>query len=530
LPISQYGALNTTALVVPNLYLQIVPPPLAINGVPTNVLGIVGTSTWGAVDVPAVIGSPSQYQQTFGAVQNRANDLGTAVAIAALQGASNFRCVRVTDGTDTKATIEVETSCIAITAKYSGTLGNQITVTIAAAPGSGLYNVTIGLAATGQVQTFPNIGGTGNAFWINLANAINNGIPNTLVGASPIVTAVAGAGTTAPVAATLTLAGGSDGVTTITSSVMIGTDTAPRTGMYALRSQGCSVAMLADVSDTTTFTTQAAFGLSEGIYMVATMPASTGTPSSSEVTQQTALVSTGASNYSLKVMFGDWVYWQDTTNQLLRLVSPQAFVAGLLSNLSPNRSSLNKQLFGVVGTQQSGLPSSTQSQTYAQADLQVIFGSGSAPSFDVIMNPIPAGAQWGVGGGFNTSATQGTNDDSYPRMTNYIASTLDAGMGKFVGRTITPSLFTSITSVLINYLNGLLQQGLLSMTVDQNGNSIVPFSVVCNASNNPQSRTALGYVQANVQVQYEGINKFFLVNLIGGATVQISSSSAPITN
>jgi hypothetical protein len=282
--------------------------------------------------------------------------------------------------------------------------------------------------------------------------------------------------------------------------------------------------MLADVSDTTTFTTQDAFGLSEGVYMIATMPAATGTPSASEVTQQTALVGTGASSYTLKVMFGDWVYWLDTTNQVTRLVSPQAFAAGLLSNLAPNQSSLNKQVFGVIGTQQSGLPSSTQAQTYAQADLQVIFGSGSAPSFDVIINPIPAGAQWGIGGGFNTSATQGTNDDSYPRMTNYIASTLNAAMGKFLGMVITPSLLLSITSTLTNFLNGLLQQGLLSMTTDANGNSVLPFSVVCNASDNPQSRTALGYVQANVQVQYEGINKFFIVNLQGGSTVVITQS------
>jgi hypothetical protein len=238
MPISAFGALNTSALVTPGLYIQIVPPPLAINGVPTNVSGIVGTSNWGPVGVPTVIGTPSQYQQTFGPVQNRANDLGTAVAIQALQGASNFRCVRVSDGTDAKATAEIESTCIDITAKYSGTLGNQISVAIAAAPGTGLFNVTIGLAATGQAQTFPNIGGSGNAFWVALANAINNGIPGTLVGASPIVSAVAGVGTTAPAAGTTTLTGGTDGVTTITSAVMIGVDTAPRTGMYATPQPG----------------------------------------------------------------------------------------------------------------------------------------------------------------------------------------------------------------------------------------------------------------------------------------------------
>src|SRR6202043_309167 len=107
-----------------------------------------------------VVGSPAQFQSIFGAVQNRANDLGTAVAIASQQGAQNFRCVRVTDGTDTAASVEILTTCIDITAKYTGTLGNQITVTLAAAPATGAWNVTIGLAATGQAQTFPNISGT----------------------------------------------------------------------------------------------------------------------------------------------------------------------------------------------------------------------------------------------------------------------------------------------------------------------------------------------------------------------------------
>ena len=522
MPIVQYGSINTTALVVPDLYIQVVPPPLAINGVPSNVLGIVGTSNWGPVGVPTVVGSPSQYQQSFGPVQNRVNDLGTAVAIASLQGASNFVCVRVTDGTDAKASLELGTTDILLTAIYSGSLGNSISVSVVAAPATGFYTFTIGLAATGQVQSF-TVGGSGNQLWVNLANAINNGIPGTLIGASSLVTAVAGAGTTAPTVGTSNLTGGTDGVTTITTAVMLGSDTAPRKGMYALRGQHCSVAMLADLSDVTSFTTQEAFGLSEGVYMVGTMPAATGTPSAAITSQQSSLLGAGASSYSMKVMFGDWVYWLDLTNGVTRLVSPQSFVAGLLSNLSPNQSSCNKQLFGVVGTQQSGLPGTTQSQTYTEADLQVIFGSGSAPSFDVIMNPIPAGSQWGVRGGYNTSANAATNDDSYTRMTNYIATTLNAGMGQFIGQPDTPSLLLSITSVLTNYLNGLLQQGLLAMVYGSNGNAQLPFSVVCNASDNPQNRTALGYVQANVQVTYEGITKFLLVNLQGGATVVVSS-------
>jgi len=52
--------------------------------------------------------------------------------------------------------------------------------------------------------------------------------------------------------------------------------------------------------------------------------------------------------------------------------------------------------------------------------------------------------------------------------------------------------------------------------------------VVCDSSNNPQSRTALGYVQADVAVRYQGINEKFIVNLQGGASVTVSSASGSV--
>lgn len=102
MPIVQQGSINTTALIVPDLYVQIVPPQVTLlNGVPTNVLGVVGTATWGPVNSPTLIGNMAMYAQAFGAIQNRTYDMGTAVAVVVQQGANNFRCVRVTDGTDT---------------------------------------------------------------------------------------------------------------------------------------------------------------------------------------------------------------------------------------------------------------------------------------------------------------------------------------------------------------------------------------------------------------------------------------------
>ena len=215
-------------------------------------------------------------------------------------------------------------------------------------------------------------------------------------------------------------------------------------------------------------------------------------------------------------MFGDWLAWYDQTNQETRLVSPQGFVAGRLANLAPSESSLNKSLYGVIGSQRSGAIGSSQTSTYSLAELQTLFSAG----IDVICNPAPGGAYWAVRCGHNSSSNAAINGDSYTRLTNYISATLAAGMGGYVGQLINQSLFSNIRATLLAYLGNLLGQGVLGST-----SGATPYAVKCDLTNNPQSRTALGYVQADVQVQYQGINEKFLVNLQGGAGVQVSSTT-----
>src|ERR1700679_1709259 len=135
MPIIQAGAVNNTALIVPDLYVEIVPPQnLILNGVPTNIIGAVGASTWGPVGTPVILGSMADYYTNFGPVMPRKYDMGTPIAIAVQQGAQAFRAVRVTDGTDTFASANVPGTALTITALYTGSLGNQLTVTIQ--PGS----------------------------------------------------------------------------------------------------------------------------------------------------------------------------------------------------------------------------------------------------------------------------------------------------------------------------------------------------------------------------------------------------------
>jgi phage tail sheath protein FI len=363
-------------------------------------------------------------------------------------------------------------------------------------------------------EVFDNVTGAGAAFWNNLASAVNAG-NGALRGPSQLVAASVVSSSAAPLAGTYPFSAGTpgtDGAGAVSAATLVGIDTLPRRGMYGLRGQGCALAMLADADDSTQWTTQVAFGLSESVYMILTGPAGDNIANAVNVKAEA-----GIDTYAAKMMFGDWVYWYDQANALMRLVSPQGFVAGRLANLSPEQSSLNKPLYGVIGTQKSGQPGGGTATTYATADLAALLSAG----IDVIANPQPGGAYWGVRGGHNASSNAATNGDNYTRLTNYIAATLSAGMGAYVGQLVNATLFQNIRATLLAFLNGLLGQGLLG-SIDGS----LPFAVVCDTSNNPASRTGLGYVQADVQVQYQAINEKFIVNVQGGQTVQVSRSAS----
>jgi hypothetical protein len=514
-PIAQQGSINTTSLIVPDLYVQIVPPQnLMLNGVPTNVLGVVGTASWGPVNQPAIVGSMADYARLFGSIIPRKFDMGTQVATAVQQGAQNFRCVRVTDGSDLAAYSVIPGSNASFTALHTGSLGNSINIVMGAGSKPATWKVSILLRGF-EPEVFDGLVGNGAVFWNNLATAVNHGIGSQR-GPSLLVVSSAGGSTASPASFTLTLGSstaGSDGATSVTSALLVGNDAPIRSGMCALRGQLCGLAMLADCDDAATWTSQANFGLQEGIYMILSTAA--GDTISNAVATKAAM---GLDSYAAKLMFGDWVWWSDQANNMIRLVSPQGFAAGRLANLSPEQSSLNKQIYGIIGSQRSGSPGSSQNAAYSSADLSVLLGAG----IDVICNPQPAGAFWGVRGGHNTSSNPATDGDNYTRLTNYIAETLAAGMGRYVGQVINADLFRKVRSTQLSFLNNMLGQGLLGSP-----DGSLPFSVICDTTNNPASRTNLGYVQADAQIQYQAINERFIVNVEGGQTVQVSRQTLP---
>ena len=318
MPVIQEGSVNTAALIVPNVYVQILSPKIAyLNGVPTNILGIVGGAEWGPLNSPVTIASMTDFDKMFGKIQTQDHDLGTNVAIAVLQGANNMRCVRVTDGTDAKAHADlVDTTSpaplvgVTLTAKYSGKVGNHISASVSAGSSSTIAAPTYKLTIVREnylSEIYDNIGGTGATLWQNIVNAVNLGI-SARRGPSEIVVASIGVSTATPALLAVTLSGGLNGDSGLTTANIIGSDVSPRTGMYALRNINCNVAFLAGVVDNTSWLTQASFGMSEGIYMVLSGGAGEYLTIDTAITNKKSV---GLANYSAKLLLGDWHYFQD---------------------------------------------------------------------------------------------------------------------------------------------------------------------------------------------------------------------------
>jgi hypothetical protein len=511
MPIYNLGALNTSALQAPGVYVQKIPPQTRfINGVPTDILGLVGAGSWGPVN-SAVLAVGN----TFGPVTFRKYDLATALQISSQIGANNVRAVRVTDGTDTAASVNVidvagsPVTGAVLTAFYTGVLGNTLSYSMAAGTKASTFKLTINLAGYAS-EVYDNIPGTGATLWANIVSAVNNG-QTGLRGPSQLAVATIGSSTAAPkVVTTTAFTGGTDGWSGIVDATIVGTDgvtPSARAGMYALRSSGAQVANLIDVTTSSQWPNIAAWADSEGVYVP--LPGAVG---ASYSTVAAALVSAGADDPSLKILVGDWIYWQDNVNGLQRLISPATFCAAELASLSPQLSTLNKELPAVVGTQRS-----SQNQPYTQAEIAAIVGS----RLDVVANPSPGGYYYAFQTGLNASSDPTRNGDNYTRMTNFLALTLAASFGFVIGQPQTKNLRNEAAASMDAFLWALADPTRAGgpMIGDVNGGPA--YSVEIDSKNNPESQVALGYMVANVQVKYLSIVFFFLINLEGGQTVDV---------
>jgi len=513
MPVYQAGQLNVTSLQAPDLYVIIQPPGMVyINGVPTDGLGLVGVGSWGPVNAPILgIGTNAQAQQMIGPVTFRAHDLATAAAISVQNFVQNMVLVRVSDGTDTAAAIALKDTAsptpatgMTLTAMYTGVVGNTITASISTGTAPNTFKLSI--QRQGFVpEVFDNITGTGATFWTNAVSAVNSG-QSGLRGPSQIVVATIGTSTAAPnTSTTYTLTGGTDGTTTITDTVLVGTDGLTRTGMYALRKSGVQVGNLVDCQTSSTWTDQLAFGLQEGIYFHSANP-----PGTSVTASASALNTAGIDGYGMACLVGDWCYWQDNVNGVQRMLSPATFTAAEQAALSPEQSILNKPIYGIVATQRS-----MQNLPYSDAEI----AQAAQSRLEVVTLGAPAGNIFSARTGRNISSNAGTNGDNYTRMTNYIAFTMAAAFGYVPGKVQTIDLRRNVKGSMDAFFANLQRVGMIG---DVNNPTSAAWSVEIDAANNPSSQVALGYMQANIRVTYLSIVRYFLVNIEGGQSVTVT--------
>lgn len=198
------------------VYAVSVPPPATILPVGTGVSVEVGQFPWGpsnALTYPGAIGS---FWQTFAPAGMTRT--GSAHLATIRKGWPVLGAVRVADPSAAAATAAISTSapavCINVTAKYTGTAGNSIVITIAA-PNDGIsthFNFTAQVSSASGTTTefYPNcnVASSGGAVLPNLTNSV-------LLATA----AYASAGT--PVNGNTTMSGGTNG--TVTSAMYVGT-------------------------------------------------------------------------------------------------------------------------------------------------------------------------------------------------------------------------------------------------------------------------------------------------------------------
>lgn len=513
----QQGQLNVAALSAPGVYTQIVAPPTVISGAATNGLGIVGVASWGPVNSPVLIGSPQAANAQIGPVTDREYDIATALAISNLLGQYNNWCVRVTDGTDmaasaalTDAVTPTAVTGAMLTGLYTGSLGDSISATISAGTKPSTYKLTLSMAGF-TPEVYDNISGTGAFFWQNLVAAVNSG-QSGVRGPSQLCVATIGTSTAAPAAATYTLSGGTDGASGVTDTTLIGSNsTTPVKGMYALQSSPIQTLNLMDHTTSTQWSTIDAFCQNYGIF-----GGSQGTPGESIATVSAALNAAGVDSAWFKCLVGDWVYWQDTVNNVQRLISPMTVWAATRANLAPNQSTLNKQVLGFIGTQRS-----VQNMPYSSAELQ----AACAARVDYMANPSAGGKYFSFQTDRNTSSNAAENSEAYTTMTDFLAGSLGGTtFGYVVGNPQTPQMRSDVKDAMGAFLLNLWQND--QYIGDVNNPQSVPYLITLDASNNPNGNVALGVMAALVQVTYQSIVRVFLISLQGGSTVSVTVQPA----
>ena len=630
------GGLNIPALTADDAYVQVVAPPNFITGVPTDVIGVVGTASWGPVGVPVHLGSGNDAVQNFGAMSaasltdpyDLATDLFLAFGQSSSQATLEGWAVRVSDGSDTAASASVASAItatpatatvagtltvgdtlqltatstaisgspvtvtyttkagdtpttmaaglvtllnanaalvavgvyasaaagvitiywpstvsptivwsknvggsatetitigsgspgagnVAITALYTGSLGNQATVTVAAATAANTYNVTL-TPPTGLPEVYTSLPGAG--FGIALANAINKGQNASRGPSNNFKATVTYPAVGAPTPGISTFSGGTDGRAGVTTATMIGNvATSPPTGLISLGNLNPPVGIvwMTGVTDPAAPASLLTFNQMFGSSSLHSLT------SNLSVSAAISAANTCAVADPSHAYVKDWIYFFDSVNGVQRLVPETAVVGGNWATLGPQQSPGNKPVNLVLGTERNN--PQTGSLPYSISDIGMLETAGIM----TITNPIPRGRVFGNRHGQSSSLQSVTKPLEYWRMTMYLARSAASFIGQYVDEEQSQSPDDPIRAAFKLQSNQFLKA--LRGTGQIDG-----FLVTCAFSSSPSAQPGLGmntpssvaqhYLFALWQVTYLSSIRFFVLSLQGGTTVvQVAS-------
>ena len=520
------GNLNVSALNTPGAYVQLMNPLGQPNLTPSNAIAIAGTASWGPVNqAQGPFGDVGAASSMFGLFN--ANlfltdpyDLMRAVMQAMPQGQTpvslNMWLTRISDGTDAAAsktlkdvTPDTALDGITLPAKYTGVGGNTIQITIAAAGAANRYNVTITASFGGQTisETYLNIAGSASGaspFWTNLRNALTQGNqsrgPSQLIGTPTSVSATA----LNPAVGTFTLTGGTDGRSSVTSSTFFGSDVVGnRQGIYSFRGLPIVPAYVycAGMTDQTKFATIQSFCLSE--VMRAVLPFASGTSTSTALSSRSSL---GIADKRI-CYAKDWIYWTDPISGKTLFTDPVAIMIGRAASLSPELSPLNKQVYGVVGTEH---PHQYPADEVGQLNSNGIW---------VIANPCLGSSFFGITSCSTTSLNPVEQPVEYQRLKDYIGIQFATILGKFVGQKQGPYDPDATRAACKSNIDSAMEQM-------RRGNLLVDWKSKCDAQLNPPNSVQAGYMRAELTYVPYSTVKFVVLNLATSASLSAGQAFA----
>jgi hypothetical protein len=170
------GQQNLASLTVPGVYGDIILPTPFLAGTPTNIEGLVGVGSWGPLNALIPVSKSSDCAISIGTPQIRSGDIASYVAAATQVGGSiGFLCVRVSDGTDTAASAQIQGGA----ASATGTA--TFSANPAVADSLTLNGTVVSFVASGATGTQVNIGNNLPATLVNLINMLQNSADTQLV-------------------------------------------------------------------------------------------------------------------------------------------------------------------------------------------------------------------------------------------------------------------------------------------------------------------------------------------------------------